>query len=608
MSRSEPSAPRLSRRQFVVAGGAIAGAGAVGLATAPSASAAITRDPSGLWIVDPTLAPYNAVPNDTAFEFGPVWDQVMSDLIAAGGGVLFLRHNVFYTSRAPVEGANGQFAQLPLPYRSNAAGKLVIEIRGARQGLFSTFGQTGTQAISAGGIVSLREGQAYSPTRRTPSLIGGPVTDPAGNTPVSTFTNLQVIISDCTIRCPDNPSLTAVDLSGVQQARVFRTAIDTPSSFGATTAVPTNAWAFGLIMPTVNNNAVSRITDSSIIGYYANLGFNEHVNVDDLLLLNGRVALVPWGPFAYHSSRFGYLTIENHRHLFAAVDPANGVLNAPRGRFAISFTNLDIEDGGGPYAAFAPVDHIRDSGNLHGSIAYVRVVGGVGTVTGLMVTGSTKARLTDLNAVAAPPGAVVADSFNRVDNLSSLGTPDLSPGRATWQALSGTWGIRSKAAAHTGTAGSLVYDVAAIQSDKTDGGVQMTIVMSPTPSGGANGSRTDAGIAARVANASNLLFVEVIGVGTQNTPQVALFKRIAGAFTLLAPHVAVSAAPGTTHTVRLVLSGNRHQVFWDNAGTPLIDVTSTTGLENNTMHGLCLGRAESGNDDGLTRIDDFSVA
>lgn len=400
-------------------------------------------------------------------------------------------------------------------------------------------GQTGTQAISAGGIVSLRAGQTYSPTRRTPSLIGGPVTDPAGNTPVSRFTNLQVIISDCIIRCPDNPSLTAVDLSGVQQARVFRTAIDTPSSFGATTAVPTNAWAFGLIMPTVNNNAVSRITDSSIIGYHANLGFNEHVNVDDLLLLNGRVALVPWGPFAYHSSRFGHLTVENHRHVFAAVDPATGVLNAPRGRFAISFTNLDIEDGGGPYAAFAPVDHIRDNGNLYGSIAYVRVVGGVGTLTGLMVTGSTKARLTDLNGVASPPpplpGAVVADSFNRVDNLSSLGTPDLSPGGAAWQALSGTWGIRSSAAAYTGAAGSLTYDVAAIQSNKADGRVQMTMKMSPTPSGGPSGSRTDAGIAARVANASNLLFVEVNGVGTQNTPQVALFKRIAGTFTLLAP-------------------------------------------------------------------------
>ena len=69
----------------------------------------------------------------------------------------------------------------------------------------------------------------------------------------------------------------------------------------------------------------------------------------------------------------------------------------------VELIDVDIEDGGGAYAGFAAVDHIRDgAGQLFGTFGYVRIVGDVGAVHGLSVVGPTHLRITDLGAPAGP--------------------------------------------------------------------------------------------------------------------------------------------------------------------------------------------------------------
>jgi len=383
-------------------------------------------------VIDPASEPYGARPNDPHVEFGPVWDAMMRDALAAGGATIELGSNTFYTARTPIETADGALAQLPLPWNPNDRAKIRITIRGAERALVTTYGQSGVQEITGGGIVSLLTGGATT-GGRVASLIGGPRTadgqDTGHDQPVSRFTNLQVRLRDCTIRCQDDPPLTALDLSGVQQAHLDNVTVDVPHSYGATLTVPTHPSAFGIILPTVNNNALAVVRDSTVLGYFTNLAFNEHADVSAVTLGNGRVALAPWGPLAHHSSRFAYVSVENHLHVLAPVDPRSGVASRVPGRFVLSADNIDIEDAGGPFSAFAAVDHIHDgAGHLFGRFGYVRIVGNVGAVNGLRIAGPTNLRTSDLGATrfAVPADGAPELAFDE-DQVSVTAAMDDTP-------------------------------------------------------------------------------------------------------------------------------------------------------------------------------------
>ena len=567
------------------------------------------------------LTDYGAIPNDVTKEVGPAWDSAMTAIVAAGGGVLDLGVDVYYTSRALVVGSNGEYAQLPLPFVATSAPKVPIVIRGSMAGTINYYnsGAIPVQPIR-GGIVSLLTGQAYSGTSFVPSVIGARAANPGITISYVSFTNLFVKFENVVVRTPNNPTLTAVDTFSVLQVETNGLTIDTPASYSGTLTVPTNPQAFGLILPTINNNAISKVRRTIICGYYGNLAFNEHADADSLLLLNGRVALVPFGPSAYRPGTFAQVVAENHQYVISYVAPGSGVAASLPGIFPISITDINVEDAGGPYIAFASIEHLHGvADKLTGEIGYSRVLGGTGTVSGLTGAVGTKLSLTDyttgirtgpISATTVALNASTSDTFTRADSATTLGTPERSVVGTPAYAGTGTWGIRgNRAYIATALGGAPTYYAFFVETNKADCIVNLDVVVT-TGALDVNGNpRTDAGICARASDANNFIFLEFITGSLVNGGNVVLYKRVAGAFTQLGSGLTGRITQGSTHNLKLVMSGNTYTVYYD--GVVSFTYTGTTGLEANTKHFASIGLSQSGgtgNDDGGTNFDNFTVS
>lgn len=198
----------------------------------------------------------------------------------------------------------------------------------------------------------------------------------------------------------------------------------------------------------------------------------------------------------------------------------------------------------------------------------------------------------DLGGAPDTAGAVsvVADTFNRADSSSSLGT---SSGGQVWSPRVGTWGISSNMGyVATPTSG---FNFATIEQ----GGETYDLQASVTLSGTSN--RATVGLVVRYSDTSNYDLVRLDARASVNG--VRLFKVNAGVGTQVGA-MAGTLVNGETYVVRVEVRPTATTVFLD--GVAIVTTASATG-NTGTDAGLTLLYGASDNDDGGSRFDGFDV-
>lgn len=176
------------------------------------------------------------------------------------------------------------------------------------------------------------------------------------------------------------------------------------------------------------------------------------------------------------------------------------------------------------------------------------------------------------------------DNFNRADTANNIGTP--SDGGSAWVQYSGTWGIASDQGYQSAVSTTNVE--CALESSVANVTVQVTIAAF-------EGVADANGLCARLADDSNylLMFLQTV------TNTIALYKKVAGSFTLLA---SASVTPAAGDVAKMTCDSSNLITGYRN-GAALISATDSAG-STNTKHGLWYSAATG---TGADRFDDFSI-
>jgi hypothetical protein len=181
----------------------------------------------------------------------------------------------------------------------------------------------------------------------------------------------------------------------------------------------------------------------------------------------------------------------------------------------------------------------------------------------------------------------VADTFNRADSATSLGTTDT--GAAAWSALQGTWGLSANQA-YVAVGDASTVCVAVVDASAAD----CTVAVDLSVNGGGN---PQAGLAFRATDANNFYLAEVT-MGAAGTPKI--YKRVAGTYTAIATGASITFNGGETLSVEL--AGNSITVKRN--GSTIVSVTDST-FPSATKHGLYQTAVSGGI--GAGRADNFSI-
>ena len=173
---------------------------------------------------------------------------------------------------------------------------------------------------------------------------------------------------------------------------------------------------------------------------------------------------------------------------------------------------------------------------------------------------------------AGPSGS--SDSFDRA-NASSLGTA--SNGQI-WNIVSGTgWKISGNKVLQNESSGT-VFRVATLPTGLSDGTASVDMVMSTT---------MDAGLALRVQDDTNYIFVDVTATGGNYVTKT--FRKSSGGFAGLTTLTTLTGiTPGMTISLKAVMAGSTVTIYV-NSGAGYVQVgqsTTVTGLESQTAQGL----------------------
>lgn len=174
------------------------------------------------------------------------------------------------------------------------------------------------------------------------------------------------------------------------------------------------------------------------------------------------------------------------------------------------------------------------------------------------------------------------DSFDRADTTSAIGTPSDSGG--AWTQDIGTWGITSNLGYKS--ANNNAVEFASLDSSSSNIEVQATITGGSAAAYG--------GMAARVSNSSNLLFVEMNVNGASG--YLKLYRRVAAANTQIGSTYTGSLANGDVIKMRCD-SANLITVYQN--GVSRVSATESAG-STNTRHGLYVYST-------AYRYNDFSI-
>lgn len=310
--------------------------------------------------------------------------QLVIDAAAAAGG------GAVYFPPQQGTGASGKYiiggalqdtgaanAQIVLPSIDILTGdQITIELRG---------GFPPTPDISVIGDIPVSvSGSVIESTLTTGSggsLIG--IKGPPGS--AGDFSNVLVVIRDLTIRMPDNPTHSAVDLRYAACAELDNVVIDTGSYYIQGLPEPTTSGSYALRMPRQNNGALCRLGTVNVIGFYNGYEFAEHSNGFACQAAWGCKRAFVFNTAPYHGSHFQRLmAVHCERVLVGVGDHFLQVeqLNIEHAASGWWVTDFDVDDA---------------SNYLVGSISGWQVVlAGSGVDSTFTVAGAAKLNITRL--------------------------------------------------------------------------------------------------------------------------------------------------------------------------------------------------------------------
>lgn len=195
-----------------------------------------------------------------------------------------------------LQDTGGANAQIVLPSIDILTGdQITIELRGAFPPT-PDIGVIGDIPVSVSGSViesTLTSGSGGS-------LIG--IKGPSGS--AGDFSNVLVVIRDLTIRMPDNPTHSAIDLRYAACAELDNVVIDTGSYYVQGLPEPTTSGSYALRMPRQNNGALCRLGTVNVIGFYNGYEFAEHSNGFACQAAWGCKRAFVFNTAPYHGSHF----------------------------------------------------------------------------------------------------------------------------------------------------------------------------------------------------------------------------------------------------------------------------------------------------------------
>lgn len=305
---------------------------------------------SGFYLSKPWqfhVATYQAAGDDTTDDTSPLratiaaaWDYLISH---NGYAEVWLDPLTYLTASAPITGAlfNGALfngsAQLPIPAQAEQHEHVVLAFRcTADQTALYHWHQTVPQRSGAV-IRSTWAAGASLPATGEASVIGGPTPHFMGDPP-STWSNVHVVMDGVSIEVPTNPQICGMDFRCIGSANVENSAVLALSASTGAPQIPDPNWAFGLAMPIAGNNDNCNIGNYSCEGLVIGLQVYEHVQGDNVRLVNCYDGLAALSSSTFpHRNHFDYVSIENCVNLLVL----NGGLNK------IDIDVLDIEWGTG---------------------------------------------------------------------------------------------------------------------------------------------------------------------------------------------------------------------------------------------------------------------
>jgi hypothetical protein len=181
----------------------------------------------------------------------------------------------------------------------------------------------------------------------------------------------------------------------------------------------------------------------------------------------------------------------------------------------------------------------------------------------------------------------VADTFNRANSTSSLGTTDT--GSQAWTAHTGTWGINSNQAYESNGHSSSICR-ATVECGAANGTVSLTLAT-------AGGLPVPCGIVFRSDSSTDNCYVLVMQIGVSAAST--LYKVTAGSYVSHATSSVYTVGAGSVITVEL--SGS--SIIIKDDGSTVITATDSS-YSSHTRHGMYLGAGVGVA--STVRLDDFS--
>lgn len=210
------------------------------------------------------------------------------------------------------------------------------------------------------------------------------------------FNRVTVAIFGIAFRAPSNPSIMGVNMLWAPQLRLESVRIDTTDDL-INVAEPTHAWATGLALPYVNNNAMVLVRDLSVVGFYGGMLFAEHTDATSILFFGCKVALMSAGVPA-HTARFGLATVEWCPTVLGQVDWTTGLIPCSGEFLIIDLLDVEEYNGFSPAMAWAPqVNHVYDPSNR--LVGWIKISRSSYSSIPLAVSGGSHLRIEQLQSL-----------------------------------------------------------------------------------------------------------------------------------------------------------------------------------------------------------------
>jgi hypothetical protein len=285
---------------------------------------------------------------DVQEDYGAAGDGVTDDTAeiqaaidaaaAAGGGVVYFRKGVYVVGGALTDTSRSN-SQLTLPSVNYVAGEqITIHLLGevAPPPIFSVIGAAPLpdEHVVIKGTLNVAAGTS-------PSLLGGWGPDTSED-----FTFILARIENIAFRLPENPQLTALNLSHVAAVELDNVLCDVSDYQIQGITEPTTAASYGIMLPGLNNGALTHLGTVNVAGYYNGIQVGEHTIGENVSLWGCKRAIVTVA--GYHASHFDRLmTVHCERGIvgtggtaYLSVDQFN-VEHAASGWWV---TDYDVDD------------------------------------------------------------------------------------------------------------------------------------------------------------------------------------------------------------------------------------------------------------------------